>query len=60
MSHGDPIKLVAQFNVPTAAERDSKIDAIRAEMDLLSGGNLSESDSEPEIEVNVEQDDFEV
>ena len=60
LSHGDPIKLVAQFNVPTAAERDSKIDAIRAEMDLLSGGNLSESDSEPEIEVNVEQDDFEV
>ena len=60
LSHGDPIKLVAQFNVPTAAERDSKIDAIRAEMDLLSGGNLSESDNEPEIEVNVEQDDFEV
>ena len=37
LSHGDPIQLVAQFNVPTMEERQSKIDAIRAEMNILSG-----------------------
>jgi hypothetical protein len=37
VSHGDPIQLVAQFDVPTMEERQSKIEAIRAELNILSG-----------------------
>jgi hypothetical protein len=37
VSHGDPIQLVAQFEVPTMEERQSKIEAIRAELNILSG-----------------------
>ena len=55
LSHGDPIKLVAQFDVPTAEERQSKIDAIRAEMDLLSGNN-NDTSTEPEVEVEFDDD----
>ena len=53
VSHGDPIKLVAQFDVPTSEQRQSRIDAIRAEMEILSsnkaqsdGQSASEEDSE--------------
>ena len=53
VSHGDPIKLVAQFDVPTSEQRQSRIDAIRAEMEILSsnkaqsdGQSASEDDSE--------------
>ena len=53
LSHGDPIKLVAQFDVPTAEERQSKIDAIRAEMDILSGNN-NDTSTEPEVEVEFD------
>ena len=55
LSHGDPIKLVAQFDVPTAEERQSKIDAIRAEMDILSGNN-NDTTTEPEVEVEFDDD----
>ena len=55
LSHGDPIKLVAQFDVPTAEERQSKIDAIRAEMAILSGNNNDPS-TEPEVEVEFDDD----
>ena len=45
VSHGDPIKLVAQFDVPTSEQRQSRIDAIRAEMELLSS-NKTQSDGQ--------------
>lgn len=55
LSHGDPIKLVAQFEVPTAEERQARIAAIRAEMELLSS---SKKDTETEeIEVKLEDDE---
>ena len=70
LSHGDPIQLVAQFNVPTMEERQSKIDAIRAEMNLLSGQDeelvIEEEpaiEQEPvpnediEIEIKIEDDE---
>ena len=51
LSHGDPIQLVAQFNVPTMEERQNKIEAIRAEMNLLSGqGQEVEIEEEPVID----------
>ena len=70
LSHGDPIQLVAQFNVPTMEERQSKIDAIRAEMNILSGQDeelvIEEElaiEQEPvpnediEIEIKIEDDE---
>lgn len=54
LSHGDPIKLVAQFDVPTSEERQSRIDAIKAEMDILSSSN--DDDDEAEVEVQIEDD----
>ena len=55
LSHGDPIKLVAQFEVPTTDERQARIDAIRAEMDLLTGSqSKSSDDQEPEVKVEIE------
>lgn len=58
LSHGDPIKLVAQFDVPTSDERQARIDAIRAEMDLLTGSQSKISDGqEPEVEVEIENDE---
>ena len=51
LSHGDPIQLVAQFNVPTMEERQSKIEAIRAEMNILSGqGKEVVNEDEPLID----------
>ena len=73
LSHGDPIQLVAQFNVPTMEERQSKIDAIRAEMNILSGQGedmVIEEESiveeasmryeEPEIEIKIEDDEMDI
>ena len=58
LSHGDPIKLVAQFDVPTSDERQARIDAIRAEMELLTGSQSESSDGqEPEVEVETEDDE---
>ena len=57
LSHGDPIKLVAQFEVPTADEREARIAAIRAEMDLLSAGKKDKSTEEPEVEVELEDNE---
>ena len=52
LSHGDPIKLVAQFNVPTKEERASKIASIREQMNALN--NINESIDE--VEVKLEED----
>ena len=58
LSHGDPIKLVAQFEVPTTDERQARIDAIRAEMDLLTGSQSKPSDDqEPEVKVEIEDEE---
>ncbi|MEC8313244.1 MAG: hypothetical protein VXZ52_05025 [Candidatus Thermoplasmatota archaeon] len=53
VSHGDPIKLVAQFDVPTSEQRQSRIDAIRAEMEILSS-NKTQSDGQPASEGDSE------
>ena len=54
LSHGDPIKMVAEFTVPSAEEREARLEAIRAEMSMLS---RRDSNSEEEIEVELEDDD---
>jgi len=53
VSHGDPIKLVAQFDVPTMEQRQSRIDAIRAEMDILTS-NKTKSDNQDNTEGDSE------
>jgi hypothetical protein len=40
LSHGDPIKLVAQFKVPSQEERDAKIEAIRIQLETFGSDNL--------------------
>jgi uncharacterized protein YfaP (DUF2135 family) len=40
LSHGDPIKLVAQFKVPSQEERDAKIEAIRIQLENFGSDNL--------------------
>ena len=57
LSHGDPIKLVAQFEVPTAEERQARIAAIRAEMELLSSSKKDTETEEIEVEVELEDDE---
>ena len=52
LSHGDPIKLVAQFNVPTKEERESRIASIREQMNALNNINQSSD----EVEVKLEED----
>ena len=52
LSHGDPIKLVAQFNVPTKEERASRIASIREQMNALN--NINQSNDE--VEVKLEED----
>ena len=47
LSHGDPIKLVAQFNVPTKEERESRIASIREQMNALN--NINQSNDEVEV-----------
>lgn len=58
LSHGDPIQLVAQFDVPTMEERQSKIEAIRAEMNILSGQEqlVIEEESVIEPQSGTEED----
>jgi uncharacterized protein YfaP (DUF2135 family) len=47
LSHGDPIKLVAQFKVPSQEERDAKIEAIRRVLENFGSKNSNvENDSE--------------
>lgn len=52
LSHGDPIKLVAQFDVPTKEERESRINSIREQMNALNNINQSSD----EVEVKLEED----
>ena len=55
LSHGDPIKLVAQFKVPSQEERDAKIEAIRKELENFGSKNSNvENDSE---EVAIDSQD---
>ncbi|MBT4920709.1 MAG: hypothetical protein HON10_04885 [Euryarchaeota archaeon] len=55
LSHGDPIKLVAQFKVPSQEERDAKIEGIRRELENFGSKNSNvENDSE---EVAIDSQD---
>ena len=49
LSHGDPIKLVAQFTVPTAEERSAKLEELREQMRALS--NKFENSSEDAVSI---------
>ena len=49
LSHGDPIKLVAQFTVPTAEERNAKLEELREQMKALS--NKFENSSEDAVSI---------
>jgi hypothetical protein len=55
LSHGDPIKLVAQFEVPSAEERQSRLEAIRTELDFMSKGISSDADDLEEVNVELEE-----
>ena len=39
LSNGDPIKLVAQFKVPSQEERDAKIESIRKQLENFGSDN---------------------
>ena len=57
LTHGDPIKLVAQFEVPSAEERRVKLESIRAQLDMISKGSSEDSEEElEEVEVRLEED----
>ena len=57
LTHGDPIKLIAQFEVPSAEERRVKLESIRAQLDMISKGSSEDSEEElEEIEVQLEED----
>ncbi len=56
LTHGDPIKLVAQFEVPTAEERQSKIDSIKEQMSRLTGKKLRSDEEEIEVDVELDGD----
>jgi uncharacterized protein YfaP (DUF2135 family) len=55
LSHGDPIKLVAQFEVPSAEERQSRLEAIRTELDFMSKGISGDADDLEEVNVELEE-----
>ena len=57
LTHGDPIKLVAQFEVPSAEERRVRLESIRAQLDQISKGGSEDSEEElEEVEVRLEED----
>jgi hypothetical protein len=57
LTHGDPIKLIAQFEVPSAEERRVKLESIRAQLDMISKGSSEDSEEElEEVEVQLEED----
>ena len=64
LSHGDPIKLVAQFTVPTKEARDAKIEELKQQMKNLSqkfdgssgdDGQLSIEEVAEAIGVSIEE-----
>ena len=54
LSHGDPIKLVAQFNVLSSEERQANLDAIKSELDFVSKSISTDTEELEEVEVEVE------
>ena len=50
LSHGDPIKLVAQFKVPSQEERDAKIEAIRMQLENFSSKKSATQNDLPQLE----------
>ena len=57
LSHGDPIKLVAQFKVPSQEERDAKIEAIRMELENFGSKSPKSQNDSPEVETVFEQEE---
>ena len=56
LSHGDPIKLVAQFKVPSQEERDAKIEAIRKELENFGSKNSTMQNDSGEVESHSEDE----
>ncbi|MBL6731395.1 MAG: hypothetical protein ISP82_00410 [Candidatus Poseidoniaceae archaeon] len=56
LSHGDPIKLVAQFKVPSQEERDAKIEAIRKELENIGSKNSTMQNDSGEVESHSEDE----
>ena len=57
LSHGDPIKLVAQFKVPSQKERDAKIEAIRMQLENFGSKSPKSQNDSPEVETVLEQEE---
>ena len=56
LSHGDPIKLVAQFKVPSQEERDAKIEAIRKELENFGSKNSNGQNDSEEVAIDSENE----
>tara|TARA_B100000767_G_scaffold89613_1_gene86128 strand:- start:6093 stop:7859 length:1767 start_codon:yes stop_codon:yes gene_type:complete len=56
LSHGDPIKLVAQFKVPSQEERDAKIEAIRMELENFGSKNSNGQNDNDEVAIDSEDE----
>ena len=50
LSHGDPIKLVAQFKVPSQEERDAKIEALRMQLENFGSKSPAAQNDLPQVE----------
>ena len=50
LSHGDPIKLVAQFSVPTTEERNAKLEELREQMRAITNKFEKSGNDEVSIE----------
>ena len=57
LSHGDPIKLVAQFKVPSQEERDAKIEAIRLELENYGSKSSNAQNDLQEVEVTLDPEE---
>jgi hypothetical protein len=64
LTHGDPIMLVAEFNLPSPEEREVRKQEIKAEIEAtsrrLEGGSVAEepvSEDEPASEPEAAEDD---
>ena len=57
LSHGDPIKLVAQFKVPTQEERDAKIEALRMQLENFGSKSPAAQNDLPQVESTSNPED---
>ena len=57
LSHGDPIKLVAQFKVPSQEERDAKIEAIRMQLENFGSKSPNSQNDSSIVETVLDQEE---